>query len=157
MKKYTINDLTLLSNLAKVLGVSNNTPVTLEKTTDDYKFDYIALKDEKTGEIVLDCHFKNDKNLMYGIYKPIAVDKYISYNIKGLCPSVCLLTEKCDDVNIVRFLKAKKYGSSNIAEFLKKDITVIDSTSIANMEFLTIDDQKEGKTLIKQMEKNKNS
>lgn len=158
MKKYTINDLTLLSNLAKILAVSNKTSVTLAKTTDDYNFDYIALKDEQKGEIVLDCHFKDNKNFMYGIYKPFASEKSVEYNIKELCSTVCLLTEECDGVRTMKFLKAKEYGRTNIAEFLKMDLGIIDSTSIANMEFLTKDEQNEGKTLIKQINtKNKNS
>ena len=159
MDKFTINDLTLLSNLAKILGVSNNTSVTLAKTTDDYNFNYITLKDEKNGEIILDCHLKNDKNFMYGIYKPFVSDKYVSYNIKGLCSTVCLLTEECEGVRTMKFLKAKEYGRTNIAEFLKMDIGIIDSTTIANMEFLTKDEEKEGIQLVKQMKptKTKNS
>lgn len=159
MGKYTINDLTLLSNLAKILGVPNSTSVTLAKITDDYNFDYITLKDEKNGEIVLDCHFKYNKNYIYGIYKPLASDKYVSYNIKGLCSSVCLLTEECDGVRVMKFLKAKEYGRTNIAEFLKMDIEVIDSTSITNMEILTKEEESQGIQLVKQMKptKTKNS
>ena len=113
------------------------------------------MKDEKNGEIILDCHLKNDKNFMYGIYKPFVSDKYVTYNIKGLCSSVCLLMEECDGVRVMKFLKAKEYGRTNIAEFLKMDIEVIDSTSITNMEFLTKDEETEGIQLVKQMKQTK--
>lgn len=157
MEKNTVNDLKLLVKLTTFLNIDNNIPIVLGEKKDYGNFKYISFVAENNGEIILDCHYKDDKNFIYGTYKDCLSKGTINYNIKGLCPNIYMLTEiNTTGGYSVKFLSANNYGSLNIIEFLKRDFQVIDSSYIANMQILTIDEEQEGKVLVKQME-NKNS
>lgn len=76
-----------------------------------------------------------------------------------MCPNIYMLTEtNTTGFQTIKFLCANNYGSLNIVEFLKRDFEVISSSSVADIKILTNDEEKEGKTLVKQLNnENKNS